>query len=323
MAKSRILAAATHITRRAARRRYSVVSTILVVFLLLPIFLYFLLGKVIANDPRLVPHAIRHAQNVLLITAHPDDGALYFGPSMLQGWGRKHVNLYMLVLSSSGGKSDGRAETRRAETKASCAELGVVDKKCLILENKGLQGDSPKPWDEQIVERVLERHVKKWDIDLIITFDEYGGVSGAGANHDQQHRSVNKGVQRFIKNKHRQVGKDEEHKPTAYALQTTFVLRKYLSLADLVPTSFPFTLRILEALLTSVHETPAEPTSGGKLAPPKNGDVYGDRALIVTDWGRHTRAQAALGEHASRYTWDRVLYSVLSRYMWFNDLRRM
>jgi N-acetylglucosaminylphosphatidylinositol deacetylase len=102
MAKSKILAAATHITRRAARRKYSVVSTVLLAFLLFPIFMYFMLGNLIVNDPRLVPHAIRNAQNVLLITAHPDDGALYFGPSMLQSWGKKHVNRYVLVLSSGG-----------------------------------------------------------------------------------------------------------------------------------------------------------------------------------------------------------------------------
>jgi N-acetylglucosaminylphosphatidylinositol deacetylase len=112
----------------------------------------------------------------------------------------------------------------------------------------------------------------------------------------------------------------------AYALQTKFVLRKYLSLADLVPTSFPFTLRILEALLMPLpkgYEAPVGPGSGTNMAPPKNGDAYGDKALIVTDWGRHLRAQTALGEHVSEYSWDRVLYSVLSRYMWFNDLRRM
>jgi hypothetical protein len=97
-----LLAAATHFTRRAARRRMSIISSILLISLLFPIFLYFLLGKVLANDPRLVPHAIRNAQNVLFITAHPDDGALYFGPSILQSLGRKNVNRYMLVLSSGG-----------------------------------------------------------------------------------------------------------------------------------------------------------------------------------------------------------------------------
>lgn len=102
MAKSQILAAIIHITRRAARRKCSVVTAILLTFFLFPLFLYFLLGYAIANDPRLVPHAIRNAQNVLFITAHPDDGPLFFGPSILQAWGKGNVNRYVLVLSSEG-----------------------------------------------------------------------------------------------------------------------------------------------------------------------------------------------------------------------------
>lgn len=97
-----LLAAATLFTRRAARRRISIISSCLIVSLLFPMLLYLLLGNILANDPRLVPHAIRNAQNVLFITAHPDDGTLYFGPSILQSLGRKNVNRYMLVLSSGG-----------------------------------------------------------------------------------------------------------------------------------------------------------------------------------------------------------------------------
>lgn len=97
-----LLAAATHFTRRAARRRLSIISSCLIISLLFPILLYLLLETILANDPRLVPHAIRNTQNVLFITAHPDDGVLYFGPSILQSLGRKNVNRYMLVLSSGG-----------------------------------------------------------------------------------------------------------------------------------------------------------------------------------------------------------------------------
>lgn len=100
-----LLAAATHITRRAARRRIPIISSILIISLLFPVLLYLLLGNILANDPRLVPHAFRNAQNVLFITAHPDDSVLYFGPSILQSLGRKNVNRYMLVLSSGGSYS--------------------------------------------------------------------------------------------------------------------------------------------------------------------------------------------------------------------------
>lgn len=162
-----------------------------------------------------------------------------------------------------------------------------------------------------MVERALERHVKLWNIDLIITFDDFG-ISG-----HPNHRAVSDGVRKF--------SKVHEHNPAAYALQTKSVLRRYISLADLVPTSFPFTFRILEAIFTPVPTGYGSPDQigGNKVRPPKNGDVYGDKALIVSDWRRHLRAQEALKRHVSGYSWDTTLYSMLSRHMWFNDLRRM
>lgn len=103
MAKSKILAAAAHIGRRAYRHKLSVISFFFVIFFIIPVFLYTLLGTILANDPRLVPHAIRNARNVLLITAHPDDESLFFSPSILQNSEKPHVNRHLLVLSS--GKS--------------------------------------------------------------------------------------------------------------------------------------------------------------------------------------------------------------------------
>ncbi|EEA26889.1 hypothetical protein TMatcc_004826 [Talaromyces marneffei ATCC 18224] len=301
-----LLTAATHLTRRAAKRRMSIISSILLISLLFPITLYLLLGNILVNDPRLVPHAIRNAQNVLFITAHPDDGALFFGPSILQSLGRKNVNRYLLVLSS-GVK---HPETHKLETKSFCLEYSIPDKRCLILQNKDLQFS--KKWDESIIQRILERHIRKWEIDLIITFD----ADGFG---DENHRALSNAVQRYST-------VHDHHNPTAYALQTKSALRRYLSVLDLATTSLPFGIRILEALVFAVPEAYRTPLDGKRVGvqpPPKNGDAYGDKALIVADWSGHGKAQAALKKHTSAYSWDRALYSSLSRYMWFNDLRRM
>lgn len=100
MAGSKILAGAVHLGRRVVRRKVSIASTLFVVCFCLPLVLYVLLGSYLANDPRLVPHAIRNARNVLLITAHPDDECLFFSPSILQSWGKPNVNRHILVLSS-------------------------------------------------------------------------------------------------------------------------------------------------------------------------------------------------------------------------------
>uniref|UniRef100_A0A093VR00 N-acetylglucosaminylphosphatidylinositol deacetylase n=1 Tax=Talaromyces marneffei PM1 TaxID=1077442 RepID=A0A093VR00_TALMA len=284
-----LLTAATHLTRRAAKRRMSIISSILLISLLFPITLYLLLGNILVNDPRLVPHAIRNAQNVLFITAHPDDGALFFGPSILQSLGRKNVNRYLLVLSS-GVK---HPETHKLETKSFCLEYSIPDKRCLILQNKDLQFS--KKWDESIIQRILERHIRKWEIDLIITFD----ADGFG---DENHRALSNAVQRYST-------VHDHHNPTAFGDDFATVWDQ-----DFGGVGFCSAGGVSD---------PLDGKRVGVQPPPKNGDAYGDKALIVADWSGHGKAQAALKKHTSAYSWDRALYSSLSRYMWFNDLRRM
>lgn len=113
--------------------------------------------------------------------------------------------------------------------------------------------------------------------------------------------------------RHRRYIADTPNSPPAYALQSIMVLRKYSSLVDLLPTSLSFGRRILAALLT--------PAAANEQNP--NYDAYNDRALIVSDWQMYLRSRAAFAQHQSQYSWDRVLYLVLSRYMWFNTLQRI
>src|SRR5690348_4848504 len=84
--------------------------------------------------------------------------------------------------------------------------------------------------------------------------------------------------------------------PRIYALSTTSVLRKYTLLADLPLTLFEhFLSRIFLR-----HGT--------------------ERALFVSSWSLYRQGLASFQAHASQYVWDRHIYVVLSRYMWFNDL---
>lgn len=112
MVRSKLLAAVTHIGRRAAKRKFSLAFSFLGVFVVIPVCLYILLGYTLADDPRLVPYAFRNARNVLLVTAHPDDECLFFSPSILQSWGKEHVNRAILVLSSGNIPSCGLTDLR-------------------------------------------------------------------------------------------------------------------------------------------------------------------------------------------------------------------
>lgn len=46
-----------------------------------------------------------------------------------------------------------------------------------------------------------------------------------------------------------------------------------------------------------------------------------ERGLLVNSFGLYVQGINAFRNHASQFVWDRYLYVVLSRYMWFNDVR--
>jgi N-acetylglucosaminylphosphatidylinositol deacetylase len=79
-------------------------------------------------------------------------------------------------------------------------------------------------------------------------------------------------------------------------------------LGDLPLTALPFTWRIIEAL--AFPATTADPKDGV-------------RALVANTWQRYLTTRDAFAKHPSQYTWDRHLYMVVSRYVWFNDLKRI
>jgi N-acetylglucosaminylphosphatidylinositol deacetylase len=96
--------------------------------------------------------------------------------------------------------------------------------------------------------------------------------------------------------------------PAAFTLTTTSLLRKYTFLGDLPLTALPFAWRIISAL--SYPAVTADPKDG-------------TRALTANTWGRYRQTRHAFAQHPSQYTWDRHLYMIMSRYVWFNDLKRV
>jgi len=96
--------------------------------------------------------------------------------------------------------------------------------------------------------------------------------------------------------------------PVTFTLTTTALPRKYTLLGDLPYTALPFVWRIIEAL--AFPATSARPEDG-------------DRALAANSWHRYGLTRAAFAQHPSQYTWDRHMYMIISRYVWFNDLKKV
>ncbi|EAW13652.1 PIG-L family deacetylase [Aspergillus clavatus NRRL 1] len=291
--------------RQAQRRRIlRILSCIVLTVAATVLFLYLLLGYYLANDPRLVPVAFQRARSILLVTAHPDDETLFFSPSITYRRDDAHVQRSLLVISS--GNYEGIGEQRRQEIRNSCAVLRIAAERCDVLDVPELQDNPRKWWDEKMVRDLVASHVEKWKVDLIMTFDN-GGVSG-----HVNHRAVSAGVLNYVKN--------TPTAPPAYALQSTFLLRKYSSLLDLIPTSIPFSWRILKAILTAPEVTNVDTGAVHDTSPL---DAYNDKALLVSPWSTYLVSRAAFSQHASQYSWDRSLYLVVSRYMWFNNLAKL
>lgn len=82
-----------------------------------------------------------------------------------------------------------------------------------------------------------------------------------------------------------------------------------------------FSGRILQAIVSPPREYEVVKVGNGKSS--KIQDPYGDKALLVSDWQMYFQARGAFSQHGSQYSFDRVFYLLISRYMWVNDLRRI
>ncbi|KAF7168863.1 hypothetical protein CNMCM6106_003878 [Aspergillus hiratsukae] len=281
--------------RKCRRRKLAwIASSVFFIAALAALCLYVLLAYYLANDPRLVPVAFQHAQSILFVTAHPDDETLFFSPSITYRRDDPHVRRGLLVISS--GNYDGIGERRRQEIHNSCSVLGIVPDRCVVLDDAELQDVPKKWWDEDLIQDLVASHVRKWNADLIITFDN-GGVSG-----HMNHRAVSAGVRKYIAS--------TPHAPPAYTLQSTSLFRKYSSLLDLIPTSIPFAWRIFKAILTSPASSTHTTNGLHDLWPL---DAYNDKVLLVSPWRTHLVSRAAFSQHASQYSWDRSFYLATSR----------
>ncbi|KAK3681590.1 putative deacetylase LmbE-like domain-containing protein [Podospora appendiculata] len=281
------------LVNRVPRRVWRWVLRVAVLALLVPPILQWIIAYLVGSDARILPPQLLAAKNLLIVTAHPDDECLFFAPSILGVLDRnKAMTGGLLVMST--GNNYGIGEQRKLELMGSCKALGISDQRCVALDHADLQDNPTVWWDTPLIEGIVDKYVKKWDIDAILTFDE-GGVSG-----HINHRAVSAAVSNYAAT--------NLQAPVTFTLTTASLPRKYTILGDLPLTALPFAWRILEAL--SFPTSTADVKDGG-------------RALVANTWHRYLMTRDAFSRHPSQYTWDRHLYMIVSRYVWFNDLKRV
>jgi N-acetylglucosaminylphosphatidylinositol deacetylase len=223
----------------------------------------------------------------LFVVAHPDDEVMFFGPSIL-----RCERAYVLSLSRGWPAEDGRT----SEFFASCRVLGLGDR-CYVDDRPLLDGFQYE-WSADEVRSIVSKYVGWIEPDRIVTFDREG-VSG-----HPNHISVSRALSRTVPDGFDSEAISRNHTATTkkdgetvdlddiplYQLQTGWRLVKYggcyaaliyLAISDLKAGYFFLT--------------------------------PGQQLLSMT-------LQKAFLEHHSQVVWYRVLWMVLSRFVFLNHL---
>eukprot|EP01095_Lingulamoeba_sp_RSL-Kostka_P013617 TRINITY_DN5682_c0_g2_i1.p1 TRINITY_DN5682_c0_g2~~TRINITY_DN5682_c0_g2_i1.p1 ORF type:complete len:351 (+),score=67.97 TRINITY_DN5682_c0_g2_i1:76-1128(+) len=130
-----------------------------------------------------------YCKKILLVTAHPDDEAMFFIPSIISLI-KDGLTVYLLCLSS--GDYDGKGRIRKEELYKSCNILNIPSTNIEIVEHDELPDDPNREWDPQIISSIICKFLSKHKIRKILTFDDKG-VSG-----HKNHISVYKAVKLLI-----------------------------------------------------------------------------------------------------------------------------
>uniref|UniRef100_A0A8C5UAQ1 N-acetylglucosaminylphosphatidylinositol deacetylase n=1 Tax=Malurus cyaneus samueli TaxID=2593467 RepID=A0A8C5UAQ1_9PASS len=164
-----------------------------------------------AGDPR----AARGGR-ALVVTAHPDDEAMFFAPALL---GLRSVVLLCLLFS---GNYYNQGEIRKKELEQSCCVLGIPASDVTVIDHRDLLDDPAVEWDTQLLATLVLKHIEAKNINLVVTFDA-GGVSGH-ANHISLYTAV-----RYLHSE----GKLPEG-CRVLVLESVNLFRKYISFLDVL-----------------------------------------------------------------------------------------
>lgn len=264
-------------------------------------FLVVLLGSIIVQflvaglriqhpDKHLVASAsIRTLpSSALLVTAHPDDEAMFFAPAV-QALAATGTTLFALCLST--GNAAGLGLERTQELFASYRELGIPENRVRYLDDARLQDSMDSNWPNDYVSSVVATHIdtlsRSHHIDALITFDKQG-ISGH-ANHIAAYNGTRDAA----------VARDLP----LYVLPSLEVWEKYISV----------TFAVWETISYSGFVPPSSPSKAAPYTP-------ASEILILASPAQYLRAVQAMFKHQTQLEWFRYFYLVLSRYMFSNRL---
>lgn len=116
----------------------------------------------------------QNVRRVLLVTAHPDDECMFFGPVIMK-LKQEKCQIYLLCLST--GDAYNLGVKRKQELWDACSIIGIPSSNITLYKNQHLPDDPNIMWEENLVANLILNQIEIIQADVVITFDEEG-VSG-------------------------------------------------------------------------------------------------------------------------------------------------
>lgn len=117
---------------------------------------------------------IQNMRRVLLVTAHPDDECMFFGPVIMK-LQQERCQIYLLCLST--GDAYNLGVQRKQELWDACEILGIPSSHITLCKSPHLPDDATRRWEESLVASLILNQVETIQADIVITFDQ-DGISG-------------------------------------------------------------------------------------------------------------------------------------------------
>lgn len=169
-----------------------------------------------------------HKQNVCLVTAHPDDECMFFGPVMRQ-LSLQSNKIFILCMTT--GNYDKLGAVRTKELKSSCVNLiGQSNLMNVEIVDEPELPDHPNlVWNKELCGSLINKYVASNSIDVVITFDQFG-VS-KHPNHCFLYHTIS----------------DLKFSTPVrvFYLQSVSLVRKYMLIFDTLPTLLDTTSKML------------------------------------------------------------------------------
>ena len=163
-------------------------------------------------------------RQVLVVTAHPDDECMFFGPTICSMVAARHTEVHLLCMSTGNYYQCG--DERREELRKSCSILGIAESNLYIVDHKDLQDGGDNCWECNLIADIVNKHVQEYDINWVVTFDDYG-ISG-----HPNHKALYSGVECLMQRE-----STDRNRLEAYSLTSTNIIRKYSSFLDVAYSS--------------------------------------------------------------------------------------